>query len=150
MPTASDYCSTPPRAFPAGLVEETGFACMAEALLKLNAAGARFAEVALHLRYDLKPTESKMAVSSNMRRLLVCWCAGAGAASTPLDLFIEPQQPPFVVLPELHHHAKFIGPRCDEGLGFAGLAAIQAGPAIVFSAAMSLVDDRSRHQGRTH
>jgi hypothetical protein len=24
----------------------------------------------LHLRYDLKPTASKMAVSSNMRRLL--------------------------------------------------------------------------------
>jgi dolichol-phosphate mannosyltransferase len=56
--------------FPGRLVEETGFACMAEALLKLNAAGARFAEVALHLRYDLKPTASKMAVSSNMRRLL--------------------------------------------------------------------------------
>jgi dolichol-phosphate mannosyltransferase len=52
------------------LIEESGFACMVEALLKLNAAGARFAEVGLHLRYDLKPTESKMAVSSNMRRLL--------------------------------------------------------------------------------
>ncbi len=52
------------------LIKESGFACMVEALLKLNAAGARFAEVGLHLRYDLKPTESKMAVGSNMRRLL--------------------------------------------------------------------------------
>ncbi len=52
------------------LVEETGFACMVEVLLKLNAAGAVCAEVGLHLRYDLKPTASKMAVSSNLRRLL--------------------------------------------------------------------------------
>ncbi len=56
--------------FPGRLVEETGFACMVEVLLKLNASGARCSEVPLHLRYDLKPTESKMAVSSNMRRLL--------------------------------------------------------------------------------
>jgi dolichol-phosphate mannosyltransferase len=56
--------------FRSGLVEETGFACMVEVLLKLNASGARCAEVGLHLRYDLKPTASKMAVSSNMRRLL--------------------------------------------------------------------------------
>lgn len=53
------------------LVEKSGFACMVEALLKLNALGPRFAEVGLHLRYDLKPTESKMAVSSNIRRLLI-------------------------------------------------------------------------------
>ncbi len=56
--------------FDGRLVEETGFACMVEVLLKLNALGARFAEVGLHLRYDLKPTASKMDVSSNMRRLL--------------------------------------------------------------------------------
>ena len=66
------------------LVEETGFACMVEVLLKLNASGARCAEVPLHLRYDLKPTASKMAVSSNMRRLLallVRWrWRGFGAA----------------------------------------------------------------------
>jgi dolichol-phosphate mannosyltransferase len=53
-----------------GLVEEKGFACMVEVLLKLNASGARCAEVPLHLRYDLKPTGSKMDVGSNMRRLL--------------------------------------------------------------------------------
>ena len=56
--------------FGSRMVEETGFACMVEVLLKLNAAGARCAEVGLHLRYDLKPTASKMAVSSNLRRLL--------------------------------------------------------------------------------
>jgi dolichol-phosphate mannosyltransferase len=70
--------------FPGGLVEEAGFACMVEVLLKLNASGARCAEVPLHLRYDLKPTASKMAVSSNMRRLLallVRWrWRGFGAA----------------------------------------------------------------------
>ncbi len=58
------------RRFRGRLVEETGFACMVEILLKLNAEGARCAEVGLHLRYDLKPTASKMAVSSNLRRLL--------------------------------------------------------------------------------
>ena len=70
--------------FPGHLVEEAGFACMVEVLLKLNASGARCAEVPLHLRYDLKPTASKMAVSSNMRRLLallVRWrWRGFGAA----------------------------------------------------------------------
>ncbi len=70
--------------FPGRLVEEAGFACMVEVLLKLNASGARCAEVPLHLRYDLKPTASKMAVSSNMRRLLallVRWrWRGFGAA----------------------------------------------------------------------
>ena len=58
------------RRFGNRLIEEAGFACMVEALLKLNAMGVSFAEVGLHLRYDLKPTESKMAVSSNIRRLL--------------------------------------------------------------------------------
>jgi len=52
------------------LIEENGFACMVELLLKLNAAGVRFREVPLRLRYDLKPTPSKMDVSSNIRRLL--------------------------------------------------------------------------------
>jgi dolichol-phosphate mannosyltransferase len=58
------------RRFRGRLIEESGFACMVEVLLKLNALGVRFAEVPLHLRYDLKPTASKMAVSNNMRRLL--------------------------------------------------------------------------------
>jgi dolichol-phosphate mannosyltransferase len=58
------------------LVAERGFACMAELLLKLNAVGARFAEVPLQLHYDQKPTATKMGVGSNMRRmlaLLVLW-----------------------------------------------------------------------------
>ena len=55
----------------AALVRETGFACMVELLLKLNALGVRAAEIPLQLRYDQKPTASKMSVSSNIRRLLV-------------------------------------------------------------------------------
>jgi dolichol-phosphate mannosyltransferase len=52
------------------LIEESDFSCMTELLLKLNALGFRFAEVPLHLRYDQKPTGSKMSVGSNIRRLL--------------------------------------------------------------------------------
>ncbi len=67
-----------------GLVEETGFACMTELLLKLNAAGLRFAEIPLQLRYDQKPTASKMVVSTNIKRLiglLVRWrLRGLGAS----------------------------------------------------------------------
>ena len=44
---------------------------MVELLLKLNALGVRFAEIPLRLRYDLKPTATKMGVGSNMRRLLL-------------------------------------------------------------------------------
>jgi dolichol-phosphate mannosyltransferase len=55
----------------ANLIAERGFACMVELLLKLNALHARFAEIPLQLRYDQKPTETKMGVGSNMRRLLV-------------------------------------------------------------------------------
>jgi dolichol-phosphate mannosyltransferase len=53
------------------LIEERGFACMVELLLKLNALAVHFAEIPLRLRYDLKPTATKMGVGSNMRRLLV-------------------------------------------------------------------------------
>lgn len=52
------------------LISEAGFACMVELLLKLAALGARFAEVPLSLRYDLKPGESKMAVGGNTVRTL--------------------------------------------------------------------------------
>jgi dolichol-phosphate mannosyltransferase len=55
----------------AGLIRESGFACMVELLLKLNALGLRFAEVPLQLRYDQKPTASKMNVGGNLRRLLM-------------------------------------------------------------------------------
>ena len=52
------------------LVAERGFACMVELLLKLNTLGVRFVEIPLQLRYDQKPTATKMGVGSNMRRLL--------------------------------------------------------------------------------
>jgi dolichol-phosphate mannosyltransferase len=55
----------------AGLIRESGFACMVELLLKLNTLGLRFAEVPLQLRYDQKPTASKMNVGGNLRRLLI-------------------------------------------------------------------------------
>jgi dolichol-phosphate mannosyltransferase len=58
------------RRYGAGLITENGFACMVELLLKLNALGARFAEVPVQLRYDQKPTATKMVVGSNTRRLL--------------------------------------------------------------------------------
>ena len=54
----------------AKLIEELGFSCMPELLLKLNALGFQFTEVPLQLRYDLKPTASKMGVGSNISRLL--------------------------------------------------------------------------------
>jgi len=57
-------------AFRTKLIEESGFACMPELLLKLNALGFQFTEVPLQLRYDLKPTASKMRVGSNISRLL--------------------------------------------------------------------------------
>lgn len=53
------------------LVAEQGFACMVELLLKLNTLDVRFAEIPLQLRYDQKPTVTKMGIGSNMRRLLL-------------------------------------------------------------------------------
>jgi dolichol-phosphate mannosyltransferase len=58
------------RIYGAKLIEESGFSCMPELLLKLNALGFQFTEVPLQLRYDLKRTASKMGVGSNMRQLL--------------------------------------------------------------------------------
>jgi dolichol-phosphate mannosyltransferase len=54
----------------AKLIEESGFSCMPELLLKLNALGFHFTEVPLQLRYDQKPTVSKMGVRSNISRTL--------------------------------------------------------------------------------
>lgn len=50
------------------LVEEAGFTCMAEVLLKLGRGGARVAEVPLVLRYDLKEGASKMKVGRTIAR----------------------------------------------------------------------------------
>ncbi len=52
------------------LIEERGFACMVELLLKLNRCGARMCEIPLDLRYDLKQSASKMDVGGNTTRLL--------------------------------------------------------------------------------
>ncbi len=50
------------------LVEETGFTCMAEVLLKLGRGGARVAEAPLVLRYDLKQGASKMKMMRTISR----------------------------------------------------------------------------------
>ena len=52
------------------LIEERGFACMVELLLKLNRVGARMVEIPIDLRYDLKQSASKMDVGGNTLRLL--------------------------------------------------------------------------------
>ncbi len=52
------------------LIEERGFACMVELLLKLNRMGARMVEIPIDLRYDLKQSASKMDVGGNTLRLL--------------------------------------------------------------------------------
>ena len=58
------------KSYGAKLIEESEFSCMAELLLKLNALGFQFTEVPLQLRYDRKPTASKMGIGSNISRLL--------------------------------------------------------------------------------
>lgn len=45
------------------LIEQRGFVCMAELLIKLGALGAKVTEVPLVLRYDLKGGPSKMKVA---------------------------------------------------------------------------------------
>ncbi|MGH7742255.1 MAG: glycosyltransferase [Candidatus Eiseniibacteriota bacterium] len=50
------------------LVEEAGFTCMAEVLLKLGRGGARVAESPLVLRYDLKQGASKMKMTRTIAR----------------------------------------------------------------------------------
>jgi len=50
------------------LVEETGFVCMAEILVKLSLIGAKIVEAPLVLRYDLKGGASKMKVGRTILR----------------------------------------------------------------------------------
>ena len=50
------------------LVEEAGFTCMAEVLLKLGRGGARVEEHPLVLRYDLKEGASKMKIMRTISR----------------------------------------------------------------------------------
>ena len=53
------------------LVEEKGFTCMAEILIKMSRLGARVSETPLILRYDLKAGASKMKVGATIRRYFV-------------------------------------------------------------------------------
>lgn len=53
------------------LVEEQGFTCMAEILIKMARLGARVVETPLVLRYDLKAGSSKMNVQRTIRRYFV-------------------------------------------------------------------------------
>lgn len=53
------------------LIEEAGFTCMAEVLLKLGRGGARVTEAPLVLRYDLKEGASKMKVMRTIGRYFV-------------------------------------------------------------------------------
>jgi len=50
------------------LISETGFAAMAECLIKLSRLSPRIQEVPLILHYDRKPTPSKMPVLQTIRR----------------------------------------------------------------------------------
>lgn len=56
------------RAWDDALIEEAGFTCMAELLLKLGRGGARVAESPLVLRYDLKEGASKMKMMRTISR----------------------------------------------------------------------------------
>jgi dolichol-phosphate mannosyltransferase len=53
------------------LIEERGFTCMAEILIKMGVVAARVAEVPLVLRYDLKSGPSKMKVMRTILRYFV-------------------------------------------------------------------------------
>ena len=63
LKTASDR-------YGAKLVEESEFSCIPELLLKLNVLGFKFTEVPLQLRYDLKPSPSKMGVNRSISSLV--------------------------------------------------------------------------------
>ena len=53
------------------LIEEKGFACMAELLIKLRTMGILAVEVPLVLRYDRKGGESKMKIMKTIKRTLL-------------------------------------------------------------------------------
>lgn len=57
--------------FGSRLVEERGFTCMAEILIKFRSINARVSEVPLVLRYDLKSGQSKMKVLRTILRYFV-------------------------------------------------------------------------------
>jgi dolichol-phosphate mannosyltransferase len=63
------------------LIEESGFTCMAEVLLKLGRGGARVLEYPLILRYDLKEGASKMKIMRTITRYFaMAWRVRTGPA----------------------------------------------------------------------
>lgn len=52
------------------LIQETGFSCMVEVLLKLNSFKPKMKEIPMVLRYDLKLSASKMKIWSTIRKTL--------------------------------------------------------------------------------
>ena len=62
-------------------VEEAGFTCMAEILLKLGRGGAKVIEWPLILRYDLKEGASKMKIMRTITRYFaMAWRVRTGPA----------------------------------------------------------------------
>lgn len=59
------------KAYGGSLVEEKGFTCMAELLIKLYFIGCSISEIPLVLRYDLKKGKSKMKVIKTIRRYFI-------------------------------------------------------------------------------
>lgn len=53
------------------MIEEVGFVCMAELLVKLGRGGAKVSEAPLVLRYDLKEGASKMKIMKTISRYFV-------------------------------------------------------------------------------
>lgn len=66
------------------MVEERGFTCMAEILIKMRAMNARVVEVPLVLRYDLKSGRSKMKVLRTILRYFVLIARNLAHQSTPV------------------------------------------------------------------
>ena len=66
------------------LVEERGFTCMAEILIKMGAVAARVSEVPLVLRYDLKSSPSKMKVMRTILRYFVLIAKNLGGRRSML------------------------------------------------------------------
>lgn len=54
-----------------GFIEEKGFTCMAEIIVKLHYIGSEISEIPLVLRYDLKKGKSKMKVLETIKRYFV-------------------------------------------------------------------------------
>jgi dolichol-phosphate mannosyltransferase len=52
------------------LVEESGFVCMLEVLLKLRSIGVNASEIPYILRYDLKAGVSKLRIWRTLKRYL--------------------------------------------------------------------------------